>query len=179
MNKLSNDALDVLKRIHDEGMIVRSSFLVKYPYYGHDYDDADEMSDADWVIVKRELFSIESKTVHPAPIITGATVIRHYYKDGSEFKDTLLVDSDGEERLVEQERIHSIMTKNQPDFVLNETRTHNLHNLPPYTENLFVSEYLTIERIEMDDYFEEYIGLLDRYMLTNEARELIGAGADN
>ncbi|PSN79608.1 hypothetical protein C8B47_10750 [filamentous cyanobacterium CCP4] len=178
MEKLSPDAIRILRKINQQGMIVLSSYRVKHPYYGHEYEeDTERMPDEDWAICEEELWHYESKTHYHQPrvksnrihrtLVQGDSVIKTIHEIMGE--DEILINS---EELFNYEGYNDGLFKEERKIEYYPTR-------PPSKYKEFQSDYLKIEGIEMDDYFEERIGLLERYVLTDEALHLIGVGVDN
>lgn len=185
MVELSEKAIAVLKRIHEDGMMVLHSFRVRTPYYGRsmdiDNDDSVDMPSEDWVFCQDELFSIESKWITPPSIAKEKTLIRRYIKEGIETVDTIMF-NDEEEILVDQVmKFPMVGNPDSPYELIDETVHINWQHFERVRVDEFKSDYLTVESIKMSDIFEEDTGILERYVLTETALQLIGemAGADN
>ena len=113
MNELTVHQLDVLRNIHERGLVVLWSYRNPTPRYGHDYDDGEDMPRDEW----REVLAMEDLVDYPVEMPGGQTM----------------------------------------------------------TMRGRVSDWLDVERVGMDSWFENSIGLIDRYVLTDKARQAIGA----
>jgi len=167
MTNLSAGAVRVLQDIHARGLLVLWSYGAPNPYY----DDADQtpMSEPDWHIVRTELGHTVIKSQY---VVTGKQrkITRESARNGLIVTERILVAIDGSEMIAES--VSDSPPIPIPDGVLNETiETTNIGHWASCVE--WVSDYLIGERVEQDDYTEEFIGILHRYTLSPKALELI------
>lgn len=203
MAELSAKAIEVLRKIDEHGLHVLWSFKVPFPEYGQTYGEGDTMPDEDWQIVGRELSQtkrveergffvtgrtfkrnmlfanieitgIESKVVfrnkdaQPMPIPEGAQRLcsllpeplldffnsRHELITNAGLFQTSMHYQDGGIQVISEE------SDIEGDEYFNQ-----------YSE--WSSEWLEREHVPMDEWFEESRGMIDRYTLTDAAKQLI------
>lgn len=169
---LSEKAIAVLKKIHTNGLQVLWSFQNSIPYYGT-YPDGEEMPSDDWAILKRELESYETKNSFTRTSHPTATLIRIGIENNHKYNRTYIIAPDGSKMLVE-ETVEGLPYET-PDVILYENQINDAGEGVWLSYNVWKSDYLIREKIDMDDVFEQKIGLLDQYTLTPLALEVINA----
>jgi hypothetical protein len=205
MNQLSDKAIEVLRKIDEQGLHVLWSFKVPRPEYGQTYGEGETMPDDDWQVVESEL----SKTVHHEERgfynqrrtikrdlafanmrIKGIEsmlvhrsddgVLQHAHSMGQRFESFLpepvrhYFTAQNEVVLNPGAIEISGLNTNAGDAVRVESEETNIEGeeyFHSYDE--WVSEWLEREHVPMDDWFEENQGMIDRYTLTDAAKQLI------
>lgn len=184
---LSKEAIDVLRKIHNRGLWNRSSYGVEHPVYGKHYenDDFDGFEDDDlmppneWGVVWSELCTIEREKIY---ITTheekGYT--RIVTRNGAKFKEDVLVFDSIDGKPVREYIVRSEQELSSTLPVVNSQEGHEeilnvWGNCDGYWSTLesYSSELLDTTPIEMSDFYEEKIGLIYKYTLTDKALNLI------
>jgi len=192
MSELSKAALRVLRKIHKNGLIVLWSHHLPYPRYEHEFesDDGKLVSEAEWRVLRTELE--EHGTRREVLSVGPATIyVSRQYGDGDTWHSTKAIVEvaldvtkiEDYETFIdnikkggvypEHEISHQTMWGYMPQTV--PTVEIVFERDPEYIEHHYrESEWLDIEPISKDDYFEESIGIVFRYKLTAKALEAIG-----
>lgn len=186
--RLTIEGLRVLAAIHLRGLIVRWSFGVPHPRYEHDFESAsgEDMPDTDWRVLVTQLErhgtrSVVMQAAHPDVFVT-----REYIQHQRRYHVTSIARivhvtnetlEDIRQRKIEEDEIRwqSWDAEGSPDMEIScevSPEIHSARHSYRYRE----SEYLDIEKIDMDDTFEEHAGIVFRYVLTDSARQLLKVG---
>lgn len=165
--ELSPDAIRVLRDIHTRGLQVLWSFQVPHP----EYDDETEMTREDWHIVHTVLGEIK---YHHEYIVTSReqTINRRSLRNGAVFNERIAALPDGSELVLEYQVETGLYADGTADQVLSEETVYENHG-QWIDYKSWESDYLEHEKIDQDDYTEEFVGLLHRYTLTDLAKQLI------
>ena len=169
---------ELLNKINDKGLIVLSSFHIAYPFYAHDYDNRKTVPDDEWAQIKKMWKSwdtVEVMTIGYTITIdklftgSGCTKVERHIKE---------VYNDRENIRIEHVTIHmgnstfsfpgghpSLAEFPQEWEYLHDINTEVERDNVRYKKHHWQSEYLEREGIEMDEYFEEFEGLLTRYIV--------------
>lgn len=199
MAELSKAALRVLRKIHKHGLIVRWSHQVPHPRYEHEFESENGklVSEADWRVIRTQL---EESGTRRTVVDGGPAVVyvsREYGDGGIWHKTKAIVDvnfslSEIKDNQTFQKMIDDIKkggvypeqeighdtfwgympftTVPQVEIVMERNPTyHEVH----YRESV----WLDTEKIDQDEYFEEFVGMVVRYTLTAKALEAIGVKA--
>lgn len=165
MNELNEQAIQVLKQIHERGLKVLWSYGTPYP----EYDDEKQMSPDDWKIVNTVLGADVEKSEW-VQTSREEKIVRNLRRNGNRIEQKSRVSPDGEEFVYREEILH---LEDGPDESLFEDRQIEIdgETLQWYA---WESDYLTIHAIRRDEYTETHIGLLKEYRLTEKALAIIG-----
>lgn len=157
VSKVSDDVIRILYDVHHLGLTVLWSYLVPLAKY----DDGREMPLDDWRLLEG-LWRVEHKTAYfRGPVSQYVTRMR--ISDGVCLRETIEVLDNGEEYTLCQNYLGST---DAPDEIIEESvKTSCPIRSVEYSEQ--ESDYLSVERVKMDEYYEESVGLVMRYKLTD------------
>jgi len=203
MAELSAKAIEVLRKIDERGLHVLWSFKVPYPEYGQTYGDGEAMPDEDWRVVEGELSktvrheergyfnqhqTLKRDIVFATMRIKGIqSIVVHRNEEG---QHTHSMEQRFESFLPEpicdfftsrNELISNPGTieigglnanaGNDVQVMYEESNIAGNEYQNQYYE--WLSEWQEREHAPMDDWFEENRGMIDRYTLTDAAKQLI------
>lgn len=184
---LSSGARRILRHIHEHGLIVRTEVheegRTTTPRYGREFDTGEAMPIDDWLLIERELWRVEHRHGAQQGQPPTVTVIRRSVSRGYLSTITYRLDTHGVKSLsIEDIQNHtfpelSIASKVEltalPDNTVFEEEISVQNHITRFSWTERVSDYLWIEVVDHDEVYEAWNGRLDRYLLTDKAREHI------
>lgn len=196
---MDEKSLELLKKIHEQELIVLSSHHVAYPRYGHDYDSGEAVPDDEWKQIKslwkswdeEKSFVDFSETFFDRTYVNSQGINKVEKIVRIDVPHSLSVTKPGHER-VELVRYSGgnfdITLPPDANFthdfaddwecVGEDVITDQKQHIERYKDYHWESDYLMQESIEMDEFYEEKIGLQTRYILTDKAKQMIGVNND-
>lgn len=196
MSELSQAAIEVLRKIDEQGLCVRWSFKVPEPRYGQSFDDGNDVPNEDWQIVWSELSHIE--TDHHRFIASQYQTISRDIALGNRQWCGIVSTPRQDQETNDTQRLGIFPNAIQEfyharnelvlSFGMMEAGVTDVGNVLQVTfestetkveydnshVRIWVSEWLEREHVPMDEHYEEIVGMIDRYELTDAAKELIG-----
>jgi len=192
--------LEILRKIEERGLVVLSSYQVEYPRYGMVYEGGETVPDNEWKLIqtlwkaweeeKTILVSSEThkernylnswgmkKTEHIEIFQWEIEDIEGEWgnpKDGSEIVEFISYEGDG--FLLDRVPAHvevPIPSEWDDWRLVGENIIDRKYDIERYKKHHWESDFLKRESIEMDEHYEEHIGLQTRFVLTDKVKELV------
>lgn len=173
--KLGSQTTDILRKINTHGMIVLHSFLVPHPYFAKEYENSSDilkMSYREWQLCEQELWSYQTDTKTVQVGLDTHRIERVEIKNGARIKSIYVITPKGNEYLETQTTEIGSDTR-LSNRIISEVKTVEHGERSLVCHRRWTSDYIQRERIEMNDVFEEFIGILYRYTLTPLALSII------
>jgi len=193
-NALSPEALALLKKIHERGLQVLWSFQSPRARWGRDYDSGENVSWHDWYVMSQNLW--RSWVEEGRILVWHNTKMERAYKREGMIKtvqvDIILENEKSREKprtvtyesgpfltskisVMYEQSVQLEAEQGWGDWEFWGERVLDTEcEWMPTQERKWESDYIEVQHVEMDDFFEEHMGLMNRYSLTDLGRRLVG-----